>query len=389
MAKIRFTDCGLELPENLYADPRGRPNVWRYKGPDGRFKQLIQPAEKAIKIAAEANRIRAESGRQPGSFHFYREKYIAHREHGDPSLIDKPSWANRKRLLSNFCEEFKDVKPADARYKTFKHWWEGLTYDQQHNRRSEFSRFFQWMIAEDAVYLNPFTTADDKPRLFEKGKPKKVRLPMTPEAFWKIYAAAGELGLESVQLFMGYALITDLRESDILKLRLDEHVLSDRLRVVIGKSVEQRGQAQASHHCWTFSKHPLVHSLVKRSRELSIRHQRCPFLVSHKHQARRKSETKEHPYQLLPRHLITLFGAARDHSGVYRGIPEGRAPATIHEIRGLSLHIAQEAGHDIEELQHLAAHTNVRVTKTYMAEHKPTYKEVGVVFTDKMIGGVL
>lgn len=389
MAKQRFTDCGLELPENLYADPRGRPNVWRYKKPDGKFSQLVQPAEKAIKIAIEANRLRAESGRQPGSFHYFREKYIAYREQNDSSLINKASWKTRKGLLSSFCEEFKDVKPREARTKTFKHWWENLTYDQQHNRRSEFSRFFQWMIAEDAVYLNPFTTADDKPRLFEKGKPKKVRLPMTPQDFWKIYAAAGELGLESVQLFMGYALVTDLRESDILKLRFDEHVLDDRLRVVIGKSVEQRGQAQASHHCWSFDKHPMVHSLVKRSRELSMKHRRCPFLISHKHAAVRKSDVKEHPYQLLPRHLITLFDQARDYSGVYRGIPEDRSPATIHEIRGLSLHIAQDAGHDIEELQHLAAHTNVRVTKTYMAEHKPTYKEVGVVFTELMIGGKL
>jgi hypothetical protein len=212
---------------------------------------------------------------------------------------------------------------------------------------------------------------------------------MTAEAFRKIHDAAGELGLVSVQLFMGYALVTDLRESDILKLRFDEHVLEDRLRVVIGKSIEQRGQAQASHHCWSFKKHPLVHSLVRQSRELSMKHHRCPYLISHKHQARRSSEIKDHPYQLLPRHLITLFDMARDHSGVFRDIPADRAPATIHEIRGLSLALAQDAGHDITELQHLAAHTDVRVTKVYMAEHKPTYKEVSVVFTESMIGGAL
>lgn len=64
-------------------------------------------------------------------------------------------------------------------------------------------------------------------------------------------------------------------------------------------------------------------------------------------------------------------------------------PATIHEIKGFSLHIAKEAGEDITDLQLLAAHTNIRVTQAYMAEHKPSFKEVGVVFTKDMIKGNL
>lgn len=389
MAK-RFTNCGLELPKNLFLDPRKKKNIWRYKMPDFSFKQIKGSAEKAMKIANEANRIRAESSRVPYSFHWFREKYIKWREENAPFLMNKVSWRNRQGTLYSFCEEFSHLKPKDViKVKQFKGWWGALTYDQQHNRRAELSKFFQYLITEEALTINPFTTADDKPRLTEKGKPKKSRMPMTLDDFWKIYNAAGSLDLECVQLFMGYALITDLRESDILKLRFDEHVKDDRLELTIGKSLQQRGAIQASHHCWTFSNHPIVKHLVNHSRELSLMNQCCPYLISYRPETRRISKIKEHKFQLLPRQLIALFSKARDASKVYKNIPANRMPATLHEIKGLSLHIAKEAGEDITELQQLAAHTNIRVTQAYMAEHKPSFKEVGVVFTKDMIKGDL
>lgn len=390
MAKKRFSPCGLELPDNLYNDNRGRPNAFRYKSLDGSFKQIFKPAKEAIELANEANRLRAESSRQPGSFHWFKEKFIKWREENDPSLLRKDSWKNRKCMLNRFCDHFGKLKPKEVRkVKQFKAWWESLSYDQQHNSRAELSRFFQYLIAEEIVYINPFTKNDTVARLIEKGKPKKKRLPMTPDDFWKIYNAAGELGYEGLQLFMGYALVTDLRESDILSLTFEDNVQSDRLVLTIGKSLHQRGAVEASHHCWSFEKHPLVYELVKKSRELSIKHVRCPYLVSHKHKARRPSKTKTHSYQLLPRTAIDLFNEARVHAGVHVDVPEGRTNCTIHEIRGLSLHMAREAGNDIRELQELAAHTSIQVTKGYIAEHKPTYREVGVVFSENVIGGKL
>lgn len=244
-------------------------------------------------------------------------------------------------------------------------------------------------MREEVININPFTNRDDKPRLVEKGKPKKARLPLKPDEFWKIYKSAGELGLEALQLFMGYALITDLRESDILGLRFDNNVMDDRLVLTIGKSLSQRGAVKASHHCWTFDKHPLVRELVKRSCELSMKNARCPYLVSHRPKTIRAAKSKDHKFKLLPRLAIKLFTRAREHAGVHVNIPSDRTPATTHEIRGLSLWVASEAGEDIEILQHLAAHASVDVTRGYIAEHKPTYEEVGVVFTEKMIGGAL
>lgn len=389
MPKKRFSPCGKELPENLYPDPRKRPNIWRYKGLNGKFKQFNASAEKAIKIAEEANRLRAESGRQPGSLHWWREKYITWREENDPLLIKKTSWKNRKGLLNGFCDEFKDLKPINARFKHFKAWWESLTYDQQHSRRAEFSRFFQYMISEEAVFLNPFTTADDKPRLMEKGKPKKSRAPMTLDIFWKIHRSAGELGLESVQILMGIALVTGLRESDILKLRFDEHVTKDALKLTIGKSLEQRGHTEASHHSWSFSSHPILHGLINQARELSMKNARCPFVISHRHKANRPNNTKEHKFQLLQRHLLTLFAKARTHSGVNDALKPGQTPTSIHEIKNLTLHIAREAGNDITDIQELAAHSDVRVTKGYIATHDPVYKDMSIEFTEEMIGGRL
>lgn len=390
MSKKRYTDCGLEMPPNLYKDNHGRTDVFRYKLPDGAYRQIKKPAALAIKVAEKANQLRIESPDVPGSFGWWKNRFVKYREETDPSLLEKQSWKNRKGMLDRFCKHFNKLMPNRVRkINQLKDWWESLTYDAQHNSRSELSRFFQYLMREEVLSINPFTNRDDKPRLVEKGKPKKSRLPLKADEFWKIYEAAGDLGLESLQLFMGYALVTDLRESDILRLRFDENVKDDRLVLTIGKSLNQRGAVKASHHCWTFAKHPLVHELVKRSRELSMKNARCPYLVSHRPKSVRVSKNKDHKFKLLPRLAISLFAQARKHAGVHVSIPANRTPATIHEIRGLSLWLAADAGEDIEILQHLAAHASIEVTKGYIAEHTPTYKEVDVVFTEKILKGVL
>lgn len=390
VSKDRYTECGLLLPPNLYTDSHGRSNFFRYRQKDGKYKIIREPANEAIKIAKELNLSRFDEEIKIDSFRWWGNRFIDWREETDPSLLEKTSWRNRKGMLRNFCKNFNYLQPEDiTKISQLKEWWQSLSYDAQHNSRSELSRFFQYLISEEVLDINPFTKRDDKPKLMLKGKPQKKRLPLKPDEFWKIYHAAGELKIESLQLFMGYALVTDLRESDILGLRFDTNVKHDRLVLTIGKSLNQRGAVKASHHCWTFKKHPLVYELVKRSKILSMQNARCPYLVSHKPKYVRASKNKDHKFQLLPRLAMKLFREARIHAGVHISIAADRTPATIHEIRGLSLWLAAEAGEDIEILQHMAAHQNVNVTKGYMAEHEPTYKEVEVVFDEKMIGGAL
>lgn len=187
------------LPPNLYEDNRKRPNHYRYKNANGTFKPIIGSYQTVCEIAEEANRLRESptfNAQKIGSFPFWLEKYIEWKESFNPSLQSKASWSTRKNLLTKFCDDNSFIKPKALQLTHLETWWESLTCDQQHNRRSEFSYFFQWMLGKGAVTFNPFTTADDQPRLFEKPKPKRSRMRLDVEGFWGIYEAAGTMGLD-------------------------------------------------------------------------------------------------------------------------------------------------------------------------------------------------
>lgn len=388
---------GIELPANLFPDPRKRENHWRYRRPDGSDKYFQATPEQALRMAEEANAQRDETIKlapkkvpDRASFAHHAGRYIEWREQNDPRLESKASWHNRRNALKRFAEEFAARPVHKCTLTDLRTWWETLSYHQQHARRAEFNKFFSYLMAEGLcpqLNSNPFTTADDRPLLLEKGKPAKSRQRLTIETFWTIYHQAGELGLEALQIAMGISLLTTLRRSDICELTFDEHIDNDRLRKTVNKSEAQRDTIHASHLSWTFKSYPMLGKLVRRARELSLQNFRCPYLLSHTPKQRRTGVTKDHICQVSPDRLSDMFTEARNATGLYRTQPEGTTPPTFHEVRSLASDRFKRMGYGIKDVQRLMAHTDEKVTRHYQSGHGIDYEEVGIYLDEQIIEG--
>ena len=227
---------------------------------------------------------------------------------------------------------------------------------------------------------NPFTTADDRPKLARKGHPPKQRARLSLEQFWAIYDEAGRLDYAGLQVAMGVGLITGMREADICALRIDRQVDDAILKTVISKSVNQVGAARAARLAWDLERNVLLRRLIQRGRELSMRNGRCPFLISYSPRRRRAESSKAHHCQILPRLLVKMFSNARQVISV----PAGRTPPTFHEIRSLFSKLAEDAGYQIEQIQVAMAHGEKSTTMAYQSEHLLPHRQVDVIL-DKTV----
>lgn len=376
--KARFY-AGVELEPNLYAVP-SRPGYWRYVRLDGSSRCFSESdVHRANRVAAHNNAKRAQPR---DSLAWAVGEYIEYREKQDPNLKSKASWRNRTYALRGLGEVI-DAPIQNLRREHLSTWWDSLTYHQQKQRRAEFRKLFSWMMGEGLVNLqyNPFTKDDSLPQLMNTGVPDKQRERMTRDQFWAIYAGAGQLEYFGLQIAMGISLITFMREGDICSLKLRTHLEGDLLKLVVGKSLAQKGAVGAARLQWDVGNHRLLRGLLARSRELSMRNRRCPFVVSHTPKSIRPSK-KEHSCQVLPRMLISQFSDARELAGV-----TGQHPPTFHEIRSLASKLATDAGHRLSEIQMVMAHEREETTKGYQEGHELPFDPVEVVFTQEMIGG--
>ncbi|WP_299946643.1 tyrosine-type recombinase/integrase [uncultured Microbulbifer sp.] len=383
------------LPDNLYPDARKRENYWRYCLPDGRYRVFSAPLEDAIRLAQEANALRGESVQAKpvkvpdrASFAHHVIRYIEWREQNDLCLSSKASWRNRCNALNRFGQDFETTPIHKAKLADLRKWWESLTYHQQHARRAEFNKFFNYLMAEGLCKLdsNPFTTADDRPRLLEKGKPTKKRQRLTLEAYWAIYEKAGELGYETLQIAMGISMLTTMRRADICELRFDEHLQGNHLRKTINKSEAQRDSLAASHLSFNLKTHQQLGKLISRATELSLRNYHCPYLLSHTPKQRRTGKTKEHICQVSPDRLSDMFTEARNTTSLYISLPKDQTPPSFHEVRSLASDRFKRMGYNVKDVQHLMAHTDERVTQAYQAGHGIDYDEISIYLDEKAIG---
>lgn len=394
--KPRFSQ-GAALPDNLYPDARKRENHWRYRRPDGTYKIFAAQLEEAIALAAEANCQRdqinpARPRKVPdrASFTHHAGSYKQWRELNDPRLKGKASWTNRCNALNAFAEDFAYLPVHKTKLANLRTWWETLTYHQQHARRAEFNKFYNYLMAEGLtpqLESNPFTTADDRPRLLEKGKPAKKRQRLTMEAFWKIYHQAGNMGLDALQIAMGVSLVTTMRRTDICEITLEHHIDGGQLRKTINKSEAQRDSTAASHLSWNLKSYPLLGQLVKRARECSMRNLRCPYLLSHTPKQRRTGKTKDHIAQVSPDRLSDMFTEARNATGLFNRLESNQTPPTFHEVRSLASDRFKRMGYDIKDVQRLMAHTDEKVTRHYQSGHGIEYQEIGIYLDEQIIGG--
>lgn len=388
--KKRFFEEVL-LEDNLYPDNKKRIGHWRYLRPDGTFKHFTaDTTNEANEIAAYTNKQRGSytakkpSGNNFGTLAHYVEPYIAYREEQSPDLKEKGSWKRRIYALKQFTRTVT-LPLAQIDRADIDAWWDTLTGHMQRQRHAEFRKFFNYLMGRNLLprlQYNPFTTADDKPKLYKKSRPKRQSQRLTRAGFWKIYQCAGELGYDCLQIAMGISLLTFMREGDICDLRLDHDIEENLLKRVIGKSEAQKGSASASRLKWDLGNYNLLRQLIQRARELSLQNRRCPFVINHWPKQKRLGKTKVHIAQVTTRRLIAMFDEARTMAGF-----KGANAPVFHGIRSLADLLAKEAGYDIKIVQHAMAHSSEEMTKAYLEGHQLPFEKVDVQFTEQDIGG--
>lgn len=357
MAYCKHT--GKPLPKNLYNDPKGRKGVYRYRHPDGRMTVVRLPYKRAVEAARKANK---KYNAPDGSVTYWVTQFRQWQIDNEPSLESKAGWRNRHKQLENFAEYWSHLSPVQLTVSTMEDWWDSLTYDQQHNRRSYFSQFFQWGMRKGIVKSNPFTTRDDVMRLVERKKPEKQRPALSLTDFHLIHEQAPQW----LQIAMDISLRTTMRVGDIAALRFDS-VQDGYLQTTISKSVNQRGASAAAHLKWSLEEHQDLKKTIDAAKEVSMRHRRCPYIVSRprvqSHQKPVQGHT--HTHQCTPNHISRAFANARGKAGI-----EG---PTFHEIRGLAISLLLNDEKDMAAVQRLAAHTDPKITSAYTAGQAPHY----------------
>ena len=237
-------------------------------------------------------------------------------------------------------------------------WWDEQSYHQQKLRRAEFLKLFNWLMGKHLVPkldFNPFTNSDDVPRLLSKSKPEKKRKPCNQLTFNMIYKNAGKAGFECLQIAMDISRYTTLREGDICSMRWDKQIVDGCLRVVVMKSLGQKGESRATRLSWSLKDHPELKRYIDRARELSLINKRCPFIISHTPKRRAWNEEKEHLCQVRENRLIRMFKECRGESGT-----------TFHEVRGLAATLLKSAGNTNKQIKEIMAHESISTTLDYM-----------------------
>ena len=364
MSMKRYYD-GVELVANLYPHQRKELNKWRYKNPKSKkwvhLKDLMT-VDQANKLAAELNDMVAdgfyERHATPSErLDLYVNQYQQYRERLDSKLSGLNSWYNRKTAMNKFARDnFKNIKSIDM--DALRVWWDEQSYHQQKLRRAEFLKLFNWLMGKHLVPkldFNPFTNSDDVPRLLSKSKPEKKRKPCNQLTFNMIYKNAGKAGFECLQIAMDISRYTTLREGDICSMRWDKQIVDGCLRVVVMKSLGQKGESRATRLSWSLKDHPELKRYIDRARELSLINKRCPFIISHTPKRRAWNEEKEHLCQVTNDRLSRMFNDCR-----------GESETTFHEVRGLAATLLKSAGNTNKEIKEIMAHESISTTLDYM-----------------------
>ena len=374
MAKERFFN-GIPLVDNLYPDNRKREGHWRYRWPDGSMQNFkAKSVQEANAFAIEANQVREQRPQEDApesALPFWAEKYIEHREAIDPTLRNKAAWASRNRAaIRQFAKQFSGIPVSILSLKHIRPWWDELTGNAQRNKKSELNRFCNHLIAEEVtpnLPPHPFNILMMRP----VGMKKRARLSL--EEFWTIYDTAPKVGLEYIQDAMGLALLTFMRRADLCSLRFDEHTSSTQLWKVINKAA---AQGKLKRLIWTYQKWPELKKIVARCRERSLKHKRCPYLLSREPERKILGDKKEHHYQVLPDRLSEDFATVRDATGLFIGTNADTRPG-IHEVRALGSFLYKDE-QDQTKVMNAMAHSDIEMTRHYQSGHAVEEIEIGI-----------
>lgn len=384
MGKQRFFN-GVPLVDNLYPDNRKRPGRWRYRWLDGSFQNFkAETPQEANAFAIEANQVRQQRPQEEApenALPYWAIKYIEHRESLDPSLVGRSAWVRRNRAaIRQFAKQFSGVPVFQLSLKHIRPWWDSLTGNAQRNKKPELNRFLNHLIAEEiTVNLppHPFNI------LMMRPAGVKQRQRMTLDEYWAIYNTAPAIGLDYVQDAMALALLTFMRRGDLCSLRFDEHTDGQSLWKLISKAT---AQGKPKRLIWQYEAWPELRRIVARCRERSLKHQRCPYLLSRQPERIILGETKDHGHQVLPDMLTEDFATVRAASGIYTNRPVEQLPG-MHEIRALGSHL-YSAEEDQTAVMNAMAHSDIEMTRHYQSGHKIEDIEIGIKeLSIKKLGG--
>lgn len=347
----------------VYTDPKGRPNKWRVKLPNGSFKTITAATEAQAQIAAEGALIQFKA--PPGAWLELVNRHLVRREGGSPDLLTKQKWRGSKYVLRKFADVFESMcKPTTVSMTHFLDYWDTLTRHQQDNLRPELNRFIKWCMLSGLIVLpaNPIELLD------KKALPKKKRQRLTKGMFDGVLRVATDKGYDGLVQACQLSLLTTLRRGDLAELRWDD-IRDGSLYVSVSKSIASRGEVEATRLRWDLQKHPQLLHELKECRRLAMMNRDCPFVLSH-FGANRRGKTKEHVCQMTPDMISKQF------TECMRELIRADDHPTFHEIRSLAAANLELMGAPGETISKIMAHTDESTTELYLVGHDRKFFDV-------------
>lgn len=222
------------------------------------------------------------------------------------------------------------------------------------------SKVFDYAVDESVMVDNPAKRKKRKP------KEEKQRQRLTIAEYKAIWSIAPQW----MRIAMDLSLETTHAVNEICAMKYEHITLLD--KPVLENGVEVYGYLRI-HRQKVKGKEasrvviPVTRSLLNII-EASKDNINSPYVV-HRMPEKRSNEMSQycdHITQVNRKYLSRFFSRLRDQAKVKSSIPSESRP-TYHEIRGLSIHLYDKAGHDP---QARAAHTDSRSTKIYKEGHE-------------------
>lgn len=326
------------LPRYMSRNSRG--DGFRYYLPNGKQVALSQDESEAIEEALMLNkrygretlldsRIRNAMGEK--TIKDACELYLAEFLQLDRAKNTKDI---RRRQVARIIRDLGD-RPLTISRRAIAEW---LNFDTHNHYRAVLIEVFRIAVAEGWIEEN------EAEKTRKKVKPKKQRPPMTEEMYKIIYNSVEDW----LQIAMDLSLYTTQRVGDVLKMKTSD-IVDGKIRVIQQKT---GGPILVGIG-------PQLGQVIDRARSYPVA---SPYLV-------RRVKRKHDDNGPKPVKLWTLEHYFRKSA---RELMDPHP--TFHEIRGLGITLARNAGLDA---QTLAGHSDKSMTDKY--DHEIRFKEAGTL----------
>lgn len=373
MARKRQNHSTQDLPENLYENRNAGKTYFRYRLPNGKFRNLQPDRKEAIAAALILNE------RLAGEWAKVREEKTLKRlnnplAQGNPTVdaviegwllepcsLAPTTRANRVKDLEWVSSKLGRKKIQDIRTYDIAQMLKPCT---AHSRKRYQNVLRQlWSFAMENGFTDENPVSHTKPTK----QPPRVRKRHTWEGFQAILDVAPEWGRHAMLL----AVHTLQRRGDLVTLRWDKvnmlertiYVKQSKTGVELNiKMSDELHQVLQFFHDQEDPKH-------------SGKKMDCPYVIHRRPRNRTKPLMKAvmagelNLFQVTADTITKGFHEWRDQSGAYDHLPTKERPS-FHDIRALGIFVLAKAGYPVEYIQALAGHANVEMTEYYKYGHE-------------------